>query len=379
MSASNQQTLAESGATDRPLILEKGNYIPCESRFLENKGEDGEQMWNSIKKGPYERLMIIDPDDPYKMIPEPLSKMTEANKKRYSNDVRVMNYLLQAIPNDIYNLVDACKDAQKIWKRIKRLMYGLKKNKHVIHSRLMNEFNKFDAKEGESLESVYERLSTLMNVMDHNDVCPLKVSINTKFLYSLQAKRSKYVTLARQNKDLSDVEYDWLYDTLLQFEPHVQASKAKRAAKNHDPLALIAHSNAYSLQSHASPSYSHSPQPYYVTHLSSVADFEEDYQRKLQGDAQRQAHNSNDVISSSNYPEIDESHYARDCPKPKVRDAKYFREQMLLAMKDETEGTLNEEEKDFMLDNAYGDETLEELTTAVIMMGHVILYKIQQS
>ncbi|GJU41326.1 hypothetical protein Tco_1194283 [Tanacetum coccineum] len=40
MSASNQQTLAESGATDRPPILEKGNYIPWESRFrrfLENK------------------------------------------------------------------------------------------------------------------------------------------------------------------------------------------------------------------------------------------------------------------------------------------------------------------------------------------------------
>ncbi|GKC88433.1 hypothetical protein Tco_1149082 [Tanacetum coccineum] len=55
-------------------------------------------------------------------------------------------------------------------------------------------------------------------------------------------------------------------------------------------------------------------------------------------------------------------HYARDCPKPKARDAKYFKEQMLLAMKDEVEGNLNEEENDFMGDNAYGDDTLEELT-----------------
>ncbi|GKD72836.1 hypothetical protein Tco_1331118 [Tanacetum coccineum] len=31
-------------------------------------------------------------------------------------------------------------------------------------------------------------------------------------------------------------------------------------------------------------------------------------------------------------------------------------------MKDEAGGTLNEEENDFMLDNAYGDETLKELT-----------------
>ncbi|GKE08019.1 hypothetical protein Tco_1411570 [Tanacetum coccineum] len=104
--------------------------------FLENKGKDEEKMWYSITKGPYVRLMIPDPDDPRNQIPEPLSKMTKANRKCYSNDVRVVNYLLQTIPNDRYNSVDACKDAQKLWERIRRLMIGSKKNKHVIHSRL---------------------------------------------------------------------------------------------------------------------------------------------------------------------------------------------------------------------------------------------------
>ncbi|GKD73320.1 retrovirus-related pol polyprotein from transposon TNT 1-94, partial [Tanacetum coccineum] len=58
----------------------------------------------------------------------------------------------------------------------------------------------------------------------------------------------------------------------------------------------------------------------------------------------------------------EKGHYARDCPKPRVCDEKYFREQMLLAMKDEAENNLNDEENDFMLDNSFGDETLEELT-----------------
>ncbi|GJY56008.1 hypothetical protein Tco_0455123 [Tanacetum coccineum] len=231
MSALNQQTLVESP------ILGKGNYISWESwfrRFLENKGEDVEKMWYSITKGPYLRPMIPDPDEPRNQIPKPLSKMTDANRKRYTNDVR---------------------------ERIRRLMYGLKKNKNVIYSRLMNELDKFEAKEGESLDSVYERLSTLVNVMDRNDIRPLKVSINTKFLNSLQPEWSKYVTLT--------------------------PSKANIVAKNHYPLALIAHSNAYSSQSHASSSHSHSPQPYYVTHPSSVVDSKEDYQRKLQRDADR--------------------------------------------------------------------------------------------
>ncbi|GJU95709.1 hypothetical protein Tco_1320465 [Tanacetum coccineum] len=221
-------------------------------KALYNKLEEGEHMWNSIQNGPYVRPIIPDSDgvvntnDTVKQILESLSKITESNKKKYIADVKLMNYLLQAIPNDIYNLVDACKNAKEVWERIKRLMFGSDVTNHVRHSCLMDEFDKFAAKEGESLES-YERLTMLVNIMDHNNVRPIPMSINTKFLNS---------------------------------------SKAKKGAKNHDPLALITHSNASSSQSHTNSSYS--PQPYYVTHPSSILEYEDDYQGELQGDSQEE-------------------------------------------------------------------------------------------
>ncbi|GJW55682.1 putative ribonuclease H-like domain-containing protein [Tanacetum coccineum] len=214
--------------------------------------------------------------------------------------------------------------------------------------------------------------------MDRNNVRPIPVSINTKLLNCLQPEWSKYVTMH---------------------------PKAKRAARNHDPLALIAHSNASSSQSHANPSYSHSPQPYYVTHPSSVVDYEEDYQGVLQGDSQEDkltttmmllaraitqkfststnnhlrtlSNTRNQVVIQDGKANVqcyncnEKGHYARDCPKLRVRDAKYFREQMLLAMKDQAGSNLNNEENDFMLDNSFGDETLEELTVALIMMARI--------
>ncbi|GKE89735.1 hypothetical protein Tco_1567210 [Tanacetum coccineum] len=157
-------------------MLEKGNYIPWESRFrrfLDNKLEDRERM--------------------------------------------VMNYLLQAIPNDIYNSVDACKNAKEMWERIKRLMFGSEVTCHVRHSRLMDEFDEFALKEGESLESVYERLTTLVNIMDHNNVHPISVSVNTKFFNCLQPEWSKYVTMVRYNQTGVAVSYDELYYSLIQF------------------------------------------------------------------------------------------------------------------------------------------------------------------
>ncbi|GKA45435.1 hypothetical protein Tco_0738231 [Tanacetum coccineum] len=183
-------------------------------------------MWKSIEKGPYKRPMIQDPVAG--LIAEPISRMTGGDKKQYAVDIKVMNYLFQAIPNDIYNYVDACKNAKEMWERIRRLMYGYVVSSHVRHSRLMNEFDKFIAKKGESLESVYERLTSLVNVMDRNNVRPISVAINTKFLNCLPIEWQKYVTIVRHNQNGDDVQYD----SLVQFEPYVIASKAKKAAKS---------------------------------------------------------------------------------------------------------------------------------------------------
>ncbi|GKF05136.1 hypothetical protein Tco_0035804, partial [Tanacetum coccineum] len=121
---------------------------------------------------PYKRKDIPDLHNESKTIPEPISKMTTQNKNQYFVDIRVINYIFQGIPNDIYNSVDASPDAKTMWARIIRLMQGSEISQQERHSRLMNEFDKFVVVEGESLTSVYERFAILINVMDQNNVRP---------------------------------------------------------------------------------------------------------------------------------------------------------------------------------------------------------------
>ncbi|GJX79462.1 hypothetical protein Tco_0327611 [Tanacetum coccineum] len=130
------------------------------------------------------------------------------------------------------------------------------------------DFDKFAAKEGESLESVYERLTTLVNIIDRNNVRPISVSINTKFLNCLQPEWGKYVTNGRQNRN--------------------------------------------------------------------------------------QAFNAGTVNDESNK-------IVQRVPLTESTPRK--------ANKDEAGSNLNDEEKDFMLDNSYGEETMEDLTVAVILMA----------
>ncbi|GJU61649.1 hypothetical protein Tco_1243484 [Tanacetum coccineum] len=214
----------------------------------------------------------------------------------------------------------------------------------------------------------------------------------------LQPVWSKYVTMVRHNQTGDTVSYDVLYDSLVQFEPHVLASKVNKAAKNHNPLAFLVHSNASSSQSHANSSYS--PQPYYVTHLSSVVDYEDNYQGELQADSQEDKLTTsmiNQAVVQDGRVDIQTKNTGykgngnrnagrqnriqafiagngnddNNQIKPRVHDAKYFREKMLLAMKDEAGSNLKDEENDFLLDNSYGEETTKELTTAVMLMARI--------
>ncbi|GKB55403.1 integrase, catalytic region, zinc finger, CCHC-type containing protein [Tanacetum coccineum] len=64
-------------------------------------------------------------------------------------------------------------------------------------------------------------------------------------------------------------------------------------------------------------------------------------------------------------------HYARNCPKPRVRDSKYFMEQMLLTKQDEAGGILTDEQNDFLFVDASRMEEIEELSANIYLMARI--------
>nr|GEZ52231.1 hypothetical protein [Tanacetum cinerariifolium] len=114
----------------------------------------------------------------------------------------------------------------------------------------------------------YNRLAQLKNDLEQNGIKFLLVTVNTKFLNCLQLEWLKYVTQVRLLKRLTEDSYDDFFDYLSQYEKLVNASRAKKLEKSHDPLVLVAHTG----------SSSRIPSPYYVMHPSSVFNYDDDYQ-----------------------------------------------------------------------------------------------------
>nr|GEZ11007.1 hypothetical protein [Tanacetum cinerariifolium] len=63
--------------------------------------------------------------------------------------------------------------------------------------------------------------------------------------------------------------------------------------------------------------------------------------------------------------------YARNCPKPRVQDSKYFMEQMLLAKQDEARVILTDEQNDFLFADASRMKEIEDLSANICLMARI--------
>ncbi|GKE90876.1 hypothetical protein Tco_1571971, partial [Tanacetum coccineum] len=64
-------------------------------------------------------------------------------------------------------------------------------------------------------------------------------------------------------------------------------------------------------------------------------------------------------------------HYTRNYPKPRVRESKYFMEQMLLAKQDEARVILTDEHNDFLFVDASRMEEIKELSANICLMARI--------
>ncbi|GJZ60296.1 hypothetical protein Tco_0616112 [Tanacetum coccineum] len=194
-----------AGLRDRPPMLAPGRY----------------SQWQSC---PYQPTIVTIPavpaigDNPAileRTAVETILNLSLENKEHYQAKKEAIHLLLTGIRDDIYSNVDACKTAHEMWIAIERLQQ-------------------------ESMESYYSRFYKMMNEMIRNNLIVAMMQVNVQFLQQFQPEWSMFVTIVKQQQDLDTVSYHKFFDVLKQYQMEVNEIRAKRIAKNANPLALIA-------------------------------------------------------------------------------------------------------------------------------------------
>ncbi|GJX81851.1 hypothetical protein Tco_0331332 [Tanacetum coccineum] len=197
-----------------PLMLEKGMYDSWKTQillYIQGK-ENGEMLIDLIKNEPVKLLDEITVKDAEgvneiarKQTPSDLSSQ---EKLQYDSDIKVVNLLLLGFPVDIYNMINHYQTAKEIWDRINEIIEGTKMTKQASESMLYDEFNKFTSEPEESIYSYYLRYAKLINDMKMILMSMSNMQINTKFVNHLQPEWSRFVTIAKQARDLHSVNFD---------------------------------------------------------------------------------------------------------------------------------------------------------------------------
>ncbi|GJU94062.1 retrovirus-related pol polyprotein from transposon TNT 1-94 [Tanacetum coccineum] len=225
-----------SGGDNKPSMLEKHLYDLWKSKmelYMMNRPH-GRMIPASVEKGP-----LVWPTITVDGVtrPKEYTELTPAETIQADCDIKEINIILQGLPIEIYALVSQHRVAKDIWEKIKLLMQGTSLTKQEQECKLYDEFDKFTCNKGESLHEYYLRFTLLLNDMNIYNMSLEQFQVITKFLNTLPAEWSKFVTDVKLVKDLHTTNVDQIHAHLEQHERHENEVQLMHE-RNSDPLAL---------------------------------------------------------------------------------------------------------------------------------------------
>ncbi|KAJ9557362.1 hypothetical protein OSB04_011976 [Centaurea solstitialis] len=172
-----------------------------------------------------------------------VEEMDEAEKTQYLIDLEAQNCLIQAIPNDIYRKLDSYDDSAKsIWDQLEKIMLGSKVGNQLRITTLMDKYENFKMKDGESLEDAYDRFVILMNDMKKNRIHRSEMDFSVKFINNLSLDWKPFTRFVKQHKALNELKVYEVFENLKLFEEEVEEAVLERQKKEkaeEESLALL--------------------------------------------------------------------------------------------------------------------------------------------
>ena len=147
-------------------------------------------------------------------------------------DLRVKNYLFQAIDRTILETILNKETSKDIWESMKLKYQGSTKVKRAQLQALRREFEVLGMKEGEKVDDYFARTLTIANKMKvHGEKMEQQVVVE-KILRSMTSKFNYVVCSIEESNDPSIMSIDELQSSLLVHEQMMQGQKEEEHALN---------------------------------------------------------------------------------------------------------------------------------------------------
>ncbi|KAG7584140.1 Zinc finger CCHC-type superfamily [Arabidopsis suecica] len=196
----------------QPAIPKFDGYYDFWSMAMENFLRSRE-MWSLVEEGIPTMAIGSSPAN------EAQRKAVEEAKLK---DLKVKNFLFQAIDREILETILDKGTSKAIWESMKRKYQGSTKVRRAQLQALKREFELLAMKEGEKIDTFLGRTLSVVNKMKINGENVEQSTIVSKILRSLTRKFNYVVCSIEESNDLSTLTIDELHGSLLVHEGRMQ-------------------------------------------------------------------------------------------------------------------------------------------------------------
>ncbi|XP_024977600.1 uncharacterized protein LOC112515157 [Cynara cardunculus var. scolymus] len=135
--------------------------------FLDNKDE---KLMQFIKNGPYISYVDLPAQTTEEGIVVPASRQKkdpqyyiDTEKQKVLIDKKALTYMLIAIPNELFNIIDSCRSRKELWDELEKEMLGSEKSVQTRMNQCISSYEGFWTRETELVTLSYNRFNVILN------------------------------------------------------------------------------------------------------------------------------------------------------------------------------------------------------------------------
>ena len=221
---------SDSGSLGKPPKLSRDNFSIWKNRMEAFLIGLDSSLLETIQDGPHVPMVLIPttsasegiPATPERYMKKDKDLWSEEDKKKVALDGKARSILIMSLPDDIYHSVINCSSAKEMWDTLIILFEGTYEVKRNRRSLLIQQYEMFTSKAGESINETYDRFNCLINDLKSHGTEYDNEDVLIKFLRSLPSEWDGITIAIRQARNLQAMTLAGLYGNLLTHDLELQ-------------------------------------------------------------------------------------------------------------------------------------------------------------
>nr|XP_043615903.1 uncharacterized protein LOC122587802 [Erigeron canadensis] len=188
----------ESIDNNMPDILVDGPYVPTSTFVIDAVVREGQPTIPATVKS-----IVKDKTD-----------WGDEDRRLANLDVKARNFIVQAVPKDIYHSIKMCSTAKKMWSTLTVMFEGCSTSMESTTTTLTRRYERFFSLRNESLTDTHTRFNALVNDLAAVGITKKTDVLKSKFLDSLPPKWNNYISSMKLSSVYQDLDLPGLFGLL---------------------------------------------------------------------------------------------------------------------------------------------------------------------